>query len=159
MFGKLEKEEIEQVLNEQMFGHLGCYADDIVYLVPISYGYDGKCLYGHSGKGMKTKMMEKNPSVCFHVLQMENMGNWKSVIAWGTYSEITDKKERKKALSVLLQRHSPAIPSETLQLATEWPFIPDHPNDIKGIVFKIRLSKKTGRFERSIFYHETTGGI
>jgi len=123
----------------------------MVYVVPISYGYDGTCLYGHSIKGMKTDMMEENPKVCFQVMLMENMANWRSVVAWGEYAEITNEKERHRALAVLLQRHRPAIPSETLQLTEEWPFISDHPNDIDGIVFKIFLSKKTGRFEHSSF--------
>ena len=34
-----------------------------------------------------------------------------------------------------------------MHLGEDWPFAPDNLNDIKGVVFKIELSEKTGRFE------------
>lgn len=149
MFGKLAKEQIEEVLHQQIFGHLGCHADGITYVVPISYAYDGNYIYGHSRKGMKTEMMKKNPNVCFQVDILENMANWKSVIAWGQYEELKDPAARDQALKVLLQRHSPFIASQTLHISAEWPFSPEHLESIGGLVFRIQVTQKTGRFEQS----------
>ena len=42
-------------------------------------------LYCHSGEGLKLQMMRANPSVCFEVDRHENLANWQSVIAQGTF--------------------------------------------------------------------------
>lgn len=149
MIGSLEKHEIEEVLHAQIIGRLGCYADDTAYVVPISYAYDGTYLYGHGYDGMKMEMMRKNPKICFETDVMENMANWKSVIAWGEFEELTDPEERKKGIQQLLDRTLPIITSKTVQITPHWPFPPSDLNKVKGIVFRIKLTKKTGRFERN----------
>ena len=80
MLGALYKPQIDHVLHSQVVGRIGCYADGKLYVVPITYAYDGKYIYAHSKDGMKIKMMRKNPHVCFEVDVMENMANWRSVI-------------------------------------------------------------------------------
>jgi nitroimidazol reductase NimA-like FMN-containing flavoprotein (pyridoxamine 5'-phosphate oxidase superfamily) len=148
MFGKLGEDAIETVLHHQVIGHIGCHANDITYVVPISYAYQNGCIYAHAEEGMKIDMMRQNPQVCFEVYRMENMGNWQCVIGWGNYQEITDEKERTAALQILLKRDLPIITSKTVQLTADWPFVPQDLNEIEGIVFQIMLEKKTGRFER-----------
>lgn len=150
MFGKLKDEQVEEVLQHQVYGHLGCHADGLTYIVPISYAYDGKYIYCHSLRGMKTAMMEKNTMVCFQVEEMENMANWRSVIAWGVYEELKNDDNRKKALQVLIDRHTPPIASQTVHLSEEWPFTPEHLERIGGVVFRINITKKTGRFENTV---------
>lgn len=150
MFGKLTAIEIEDLLQQQIYGHLGCHDQDMVYVVPLSYAYHNGVLYGHSRKGMKTTMMAKNPEVCFQVDQLENMGNWKSVIVWGRYEELSKPEERKQAFEILLQRHAPHISSQTMEIGHEWPFTSEHLEAVGGIVFRIVLTEKTGRFERAI---------
>lgn len=93
--------------------------------------------------------MRKNPMVCFQVDEMINMANWNSVIAWGEYEELGPSKERNHALRQLLDRPLPVIASKTVQLGPQWPFPPNNVQDIEGIVFRIRLTKKTGRYERN----------
>ena len=147
MFGELTSKQIEEVLHSQVVGRLGCHADNLVYVVPISYAYDGESIYGRTYEGMKIQMMRKNPEICFEVDTMQNMANWQSVIAWGTFEELTDTEGRRKALEQLHARILPVISSATTQLSSEWPFLPADLNSIKGVVFRIRLVKKTGRFE------------
>jgi len=147
MFGELTSDEMDQFMKSQFLGRLGCYADKKVYVVPVSYAYDGDSIYCHSNEGMKTAMMRKNPSVCFQVDQQENMATWKSVIAWGEYREIEDGAEREKALKILLGRLYPFVSSQRMQLGKDWPFTPDDLNEIPGIVFKIVLTERTGRYE------------
>jgi len=149
MFGNLGEDAIETVLHNQIIGHIGCHANDTTYVVPISYAYKDGCVYAHAEEGMKINMMRQNPKVCFEVYSMENMGNWQCIIGWGNFEEITDKKERADVLKILLKRDLPIISSKTVQLTTEWPFIPEDLNEIKGIVFRIKLTVKTGRYERT----------
>lgn len=147
MFGTLTNEEIEDVLKHQLIGRIGCHADGTTYVVPISYGYDGENIYCHTQEGKKLKIMRNNPKVCFEVDILETMASWKSVIAMGKFEEITNKEERSKALKILLGRVYPFISTEKMQLGENWPFIPDDLNTIKGIVFKIQLEEKIGRYE------------
>jgi nitroimidazol reductase NimA-like FMN-containing flavoprotein (pyridoxamine 5'-phosphate oxidase superfamily) len=149
MFGKLNAEEIENVLTNQMIGRIGCTANNTTYIVPVSYAYDEDYVYCHTHKGLKIDMMRNNPNVCFEVDTMENMANWKSVIAWGIFEELTEIDKQKVAIKKLYNRVVPAIPSKTLQLSPQWPFPPDDLEDIQGIIFRIKLDKKSGRFEKS----------
>lgn len=148
MFKKLDKNQIESVISENIVGRLGCHADGKTYVVPVSYAYDGKYIYVRTFEGLKISMMRKNPNVCFQVDSLEDWADWKSVIAWGTFEELTDEEERKEGLKVLINRILPGITSETMKLSPVWPFPTDDFTKIEGIVFRILLTEKTGRTER-----------
>ncbi|HEX5025627.1 MAG TPA: pyridoxamine 5'-phosphate oxidase family protein [Agriterribacter sp.] len=147
MIGTLSLHETEEVLRQQVVGRIGCHADDTTYIVPISFVYDDDNIYCHSKEGMKINLMRKNPKVCFQVENMQNMDHWQSVIAWGEFEELTSTDSRNSALKKLIDRVLPLISSETTHLSPHWPFPPDDMSSIKGIVFRIKLNKKTGRFE------------
>lgn len=147
MFGKLSSNEIEAFLQGQLIGRIGCHSGKKTYIVPISYAYDGSFIYCHTQEGMKLTMMRENPEVCFEVDKLSNMSRWESVIIWGVFEEILNTEERSKALKILLSRAYPFISSKKMQLGAHWPFPPEDVNIIKGTVFKIKPSEKTGRFE------------
>jgi len=112
MLGTLNAVQIDQVLRSEVVGHLGCCGEDKIYVVPISYVYDGEYLYGHSADGMKLRMMQAHPQVCFQVEHIDNLANWVSVIAWGEYEEIADE-DAKRAMRLFLDRMEPMQASET----------------------------------------------
>jgi nitroimidazol reductase NimA-like FMN-containing flavoprotein (pyridoxamine 5'-phosphate oxidase superfamily) len=149
MFGKLKAEEIEELLATQLIGRIGCNAYNTTYVVPISYAYDGDYVYCHTYEGLKVIMMRTNPNVCFEVDTMDDMANWRSVITWGIFEELTKEEDQKKAIQVLNDRKLSGTVSQTLQLSPQWPFPPDDPGHVTGIVFRIKLYEKTGRFEKS----------
>lgn len=151
MIGKLNEEQIEDVLRKGIIGHLACHADGRSYIVPVSFAYDGRCIYVHTQEGMKIEMMRKNPSVCFQVDDRKDMANWQSVIAWGEYNEVTDPQERNNALRLLLNRPLPLISSATTHLGPQWPFASEDLSAIKGIVFRVELREKTGRYEHTTY--------
>src|ERR1700688_573053 len=107
MLGTLKMPEIEQLLSKQVVGRIGCRYGESVYIVPISYAYDGKYVYCHTHEGRKVDLMRLNPKVCFEVDNMPNMANWQSVIAWGEFEELKDPSERGKALNKLHARILP----------------------------------------------------
>lgn len=150
MFGKLNSTEIEKLIHEQFIGRLGCHSDGLTYIVPFSYAYDGNYIYCHSFEGMKVDIMRKNPKVCFQVDNTKNLANWQSVICWGTFEEIPAGEERNNALRKLEERRLPVVTSETMHLTSQWPFPSEDIEKVKGIVFRILLDKKTGRFEKSL---------
>jgi nitroimidazol reductase NimA-like FMN-containing flavoprotein (pyridoxamine 5'-phosphate oxidase superfamily) len=152
MIGKLTFEEIESLLRQQFVGHLGCQDKNIVYVVPVSYAYDGGYIYCHSFEGQKVAMMRNNPKVCFQVDEMKDMANWKSVITWGNFEEIDGEMERRKALHILSARRLPISSSITTHLGETWPFTDEGANVLKGIdglFFRILLKEKTGEYESS----------
>jgi nitroimidazol reductase NimA-like FMN-containing flavoprotein (pyridoxamine 5'-phosphate oxidase superfamily) len=147
MLGNLPASQIEEVLASQLVGRIGCSINGETYIIPISYAYDGKYIYCHTTEGKKTEMMRKNPKVCFQVDEMRDMANWKSVIVQGEFEELKTKAERKTGMQILLNRYLPVISSVTTHIGEHWPFHPDNVTDINGIVFRIAIKEKTGRFE------------
>jgi uncharacterized protein len=147
MLGTLQPAQIEEVLQTEIIGRIGCSAGGETYVVPISYAYDGSFIYCHTYEGKKTAMMRKNPNVCFQVDNMQDMANWKSVIAHGNFEELKTHEEKAQAMYALLNRYLPLVSSVTTHLGKNWPFGPDDISEIKGVVFRIAITGKTGRFE------------
>jgi uncharacterized protein len=152
MIGELKDSEIDHLLRSESVGRLGCSAEGRVYIVPVTYAFEEGCVYGHSGLGMKVRMMRANPQVCFEVDRVINQSNWQSVIAWGTYEELqTD--EAMVGLQHLLARLGPmvlgftGVPSQTLSA----PLVNlAHHLLQQGVVYRIRLTERSGRFERIV---------
>jgi uncharacterized protein len=147
MLGTLTNEEINLLLKNQTVGRIGCHFAGETYIVPISYAYDGAYIYCHSYEGKKIEMMRKNNNICFEVDELQSMANWKSVIIKGLFEELVQKNEKRVAMETLLNRHLPVLSSVTTHLGNIWPFHPDDTEEIEGIVFRIRILEKTGRFE------------
>jgi len=157
MIANLTESQIDELLHKEVVGRIGCYANDMVYVVPISYAYDGKNIYAHTYEGMKMEVMRKNPNVCFQVDDYKNMGNWKSAIAWGKFEEINKGEKRISALKLLLNRPLPVVSSITTHLGKSWPFYYDDLKTIDGIVFRIVLTKRTGKIESTTTSPSVTG--
>jgi uncharacterized protein len=147
MLGKLNHEQIEDLLHTQVVGRIGCHHDGKTYVVPITYVYDGAYIIGHTQEGMKTHIMRENPNVCFEIDKVDNMANWESVIAWGIYEELQGYDAR-LAMQKLINRMLPLMIVET-----------NHPSHgmeahllgaggIKTIIYRIKIMEKSGRFEK-----------
>lgn len=149
MIGILSPAQIEAVLNENILGRIGCNDGRKTYVVPVNYVYDGQHIIAHSVDGMKIRMMRSNPAVCFEVDEMKSFTNWKSVILWGVYQELTDERSRYNAMKHFVDRmihmkiSESALPPET----TENRVHPRSPGNIKPIVYRIVINERTGRFE------------
>ena len=149
MLGTLNDAQIEKLLTSNFIGRIGCHAFGKTYVLPVSYAYKDDCVYVHAFEGLKLSMMRKNPDVCFEVENLEDMANWQTVISWGTFKELTNEEERSEGLRILTSREFSGAASQTVQLGNLWPFAPADISGIDGIVFRILLSEKTGRFENA----------
>ena len=149
MIGKLNKEQIEEVLKGNVLGRIGCSDGNKTYVVPVNYVYDGKFIIGHSLTGLKIRMMRKNPDICFEVDEMKSFTKWKSVIVWGRYQELTDERDRYNAMKLFVDRmmhmkiSETAVPPEIVEKRVH----PRSPGNIKPIIYRIVITEKTGRFE------------
>jgi nitroimidazol reductase NimA-like FMN-containing flavoprotein (pyridoxamine 5'-phosphate oxidase superfamily) len=148
MLRELNDTQIEALLKDQVIGRIGCHSAETMYVVPVNYVYDGTNIYCHSAKGMKIDMMRENPQVCFEVDNIKEVTNWQSVIAWGKFEEITEMAEKQQVLQKLTDRITPYIMDDSV--TREHGFV-DEESDIgttvELIIYKIIVSKKTGRFE------------
>jgi uncharacterized protein len=149
MLGTLNSRQIDQVLRSELVGRLGCSSDGKVYVTPISYVYDGDCIYGHSADGMRLRMLRAHPQVCFQVDRIENLANWVSVIVWGDFEEVAGDAE-KEAMRLFLERMEPLQASETALSPHRAPAgVPAL--DLQGqlmVFYRIRLTERSGRFEK-----------
>jgi uncharacterized protein len=150
MFGKLNNEEIDDLLARQFVGRIGCHADGVTYIVPVSYAFDGTSIYVHSYNGMKMEMLRKNPRVCFQVDDTRNLAYWQSVICWGQFEELKDEAGKDRALKILQSRILPVLSSETMHVAKDWPFPSKEDKKMEDIFFRIRLTDRSGRFEKIV---------
>jgi hypothetical protein len=151
MLGELSAQEIEELLRSEMTGRIGCHAEGRTYVVPITYAYEGGDVYCHTPEGLKLRMMRKNPVVCFEVDRVQDMGNWKSVIATGRFEELTGR-DAIAAMDVLIRRFvaverpDQPHPSYVFRESEAEPSLTD---GREIVIFRIRIAEKTGRFERT----------
>lgn len=143
MLGALDAEQIDRVLHGATVGRIGIHADGRTYVVPITYVYDGDAVYCHSALGLKIRMMRTSPDVCFEVDEVDDLANWRSVIALGRYEELAGDLAT-GAMNLLRSRLAPLTASETVGPAGH----PAGAAGLAGIAFRIRLGERTGRFEK-----------
>jgi nitroimidazol reductase NimA-like FMN-containing flavoprotein (pyridoxamine 5'-phosphate oxidase superfamily) len=150
MLGTLSEAQIDRLLRTESVGRIACHAEGRTYVVPITFVYDGTAIYGHTGEGMKVRMMRLNSDVCFEVDRMENLANWQSVIAWGRFEELRGTAAA-HAMGLLMDRLLPLLSSETATPSHGLDPSAVHRADVAGrspVVYRITITEKTGRFEK-----------
>lgn len=90
MMGKLSDIETAQFVRSNHIARLGCTDGTMPYVVPVSYLYFDNYFLCYSLDGLKLDMMRKNPHVCMEIDEIADTNNWKCVVAFGRYEEITD---------------------------------------------------------------------
>jgi nitroimidazol reductase NimA-like FMN-containing flavoprotein (pyridoxamine 5'-phosphate oxidase superfamily) len=168
--GRLDPNHCEILLKTEHVGRLGCHAAGRTYIVPVTYVFDDGAIYGHTNPGLKLEMLRSNPSVCFEVDHLDNMANWRSVVAWGQFEELSGRAKA-DALDLLFRRLTPVIRSQT-SLPTKGALpgagAPDSmtgsmleptadqvlggikANGTLGVVYRIKVSEMSGRYETGV---------
>ena len=136
---------ISQVIENAQICRLGLAKNNIPYILPVSFGYDGTGIYFHTAKeGRKIDFMTANNRVCFefeHGVQLirhdSNPCKWtfsfQSVIGYGTVRELTELAERTAGLNQVMQHYA----------GRAWPFTAE---DIEAIrVWRIAIESLTGK--------------
>ena len=145
MIRDLSQDKARELLRRGSIGRLACIADNEPYVVPVNYVFDGESVLIHSLPGRKVTAMRANPRVCLQVDEIEDELGWKSVLAFGSYEEITNAEERGRAMSRLLARFPKLTPVESyMAVGTGTP---------APIVFRIRVDKISGLCEGDGYGH------
>lgn len=143
MMGELSVSQIEEVLTRECIGRIGCHAQGRTYVVPVSYVYAGDAVYAHSPLGLKVEMMRENPEVCFEVEQVSTLLDWRSVIGWGRFEELSGE-DALQAMRLLIDRVGHRMPASGS--APHGDSAREHPERMP-VIYRIRLREKTGRYE------------
>jgi nitroimidazol reductase NimA-like FMN-containing flavoprotein (pyridoxamine 5'-phosphate oxidase superfamily) len=127
----LDADGIESLLASSIVGRIACnQSGDRPYLVPLAYAYDGESIYAVSGPGRKLDLMRADPRVSFEVDRVDRSDCWQSVVAEGEFEEVSDADEIQMAVALI-------------EGATGVPVI----MGTHSVVFRLRLTSKSGRYE------------
>ncbi|MFC3396581.1 pyridoxamine 5'-phosphate oxidase family protein [Brenneria rubrifaciens] len=107
--------EIEQIIQAARVMYLGLSSDDIPFVVPVFYAWDGQALYFHSARsGTKIEIMKRNNKVCFVISVDQGViddamvcnfeARHRTVIGLGEAVFIEDEEEKITALSRIVER-------------------------------------------------------
>lgn len=139
----LTADAIEHLLHAEFVAHLG-YVDrrGLPCIVPISYAYDGRALYGYSMLGAKIENMSANPNVCAEVDRIRNAADWCSVFVRGTFEHLygenaVDAVERISA-RMSVAAIAVGAPAEAARTFVDR-------NRGVGIAYRILITEKSGR--------------
>ncbi|MBB5335035.1 pyridoxamine 5'-phosphate oxidase family protein [Pectinatus brassicae] len=143
---QMSDDNTKSVLHNALYGTLSTSNNEnIPYGVPISFAYDGTDnIYLHcAAEGMKLDNIKVNSNVCFSTVESaatdaaKFTSQFKSAIAFGTISVLTDIPEKKAALTLLIKKYSPEFYDKGMgyiEKACE-----------KTTVLKIKISTMTGK--------------
>jgi nitroimidazol reductase NimA-like FMN-containing flavoprotein (pyridoxamine 5'-phosphate oxidase superfamily) len=136
---------IAEIIAKAQVCRLALCKDGQPYLVPLSFGYDGSCLYFHTaGEGMKLDYLAANPRVCFElehdvrVLPKEGdpcawAFSFFSVIGFGTVEEILEPAAKVNGLNWVMRQYS----------GRSWEFRDQAVAPVR--VWRIRIEQMTGK--------------
>jgi hypothetical protein len=134
---KLENTDTLAILREGTLGRLGCIASGWPYVVPVNYYFDGQDIYIHTLPGKKIDALRATPRACLQVDEIEDSYNWRSVIAYGTFEEISNEETRENILTRLYSQLPHMTPVESRLV-----------EGMKGtIVFRIKVEEASGLAE------------
>lgn len=109
--------EIDTILNQERVMYIALSCDDVPFLLPVFYVWNGSSLYFHSARaGSKIEIMKKNRAICFAVshyggvveddLACNFEARHRTVIGLGQTHFVQDDAEKIAMLHQLMARFS-----------------------------------------------------
>lgn len=108
LINQMTESDCREVLARVSTGRLGCSLDNQPYVVPVYFAYEPDYFYVFSTLGQTIEWMRANPKACMEADGVRSESGWASVIATGTYQELSEpqcKTECEHARRQLGQRH------------------------------------------------------
>lgn len=109
---EMSSKEINELLHQVGYGHLGCVHEGKPYVMPMYYYLEEEDIYLFTTVGMKTHDIDTNPEICLQVEEIHGPLHWRSVIVNGRASRLTESREIDRAMHFIKERNttlSPAI--------------------------------------------------
>jgi hypothetical protein len=140
-----DRSEIEEIIGKSAVCRLAVSKDNVPYIIPISFGFDGSNLYLHTAvEGRKIDFWSSNPIVCFEfdsdintISDEKTACKWttsfRSVVGYGKISELSTENDKFYALNQIMLHYS----------GRQWEF---STKDLKGVkLWKIEISELSGK--------------
>jgi uncharacterized protein len=137
--------EIDAIIRGSLVCRVALAKDNLPYLVPLCFGYDGAALYVHTAaEGKKIVHFEANQQVCFEFernveLRRDPLSackwsmSYECVIGYGTISELLEPLAKERALNELMRQYS----------GKNWPF--DAVAVAAVRIWKVEITSMTGK--------------
>lgn len=132
-------DEIRETLKRLNYAHLACCKDDLPYVVPVHYAYDGEHIFIYTTEGKKADMLRANPELCLQAEDVADNENWVSVIAFGQAEQVVDEDERRSALDRILEINPRLTPAVSIRWMDSWV------RENVEVIYRVRPRKMTGR--------------
>jgi nitroimidazol reductase NimA-like FMN-containing flavoprotein (pyridoxamine 5'-phosphate oxidase superfamily) len=116
----LSREETSSLLKRVNFGHLGVCKDDRPYVVPIHFAYAGPEILFFTTEGMKTEIIDANPTVCLQVEDIRAREDWESVMITGTAHRLTSEDEIESAMKLIKKINPRLSPAWSIRWMDDW---------------------------------------
>lgn len=112
------KEQIDAVIRASEVCRIAYANNNIPYITPVSFGYDGETLFVHTAEeGRKIDFLKKNNYVCFEfetdvstVTDDKVACKWtaafKSVIGYGRMKGLNNYEEKEYAINEIMKHYS-----------------------------------------------------
>ena len=115
-----DRAEIDAIIHTGRIMHLALADNNVPFVVPVCYAYDGAALFFHSAKaGTKIEILKRNPVVCFEitgdhgVIESESACGFeishRTVIGFGRAVFIEDETEKTDALNRIVARFTDKV--------------------------------------------------
>jgi nitroimidazol reductase NimA-like FMN-containing flavoprotein (pyridoxamine 5'-phosphate oxidase superfamily) len=149
MLKELTIEEAKAILNEKVYGLIGCNDGFNTYIYPTNYVYDGQYILCQSMMASKILMMRENKRVCFQVEAHSENKYRKSVTVLGQYVELKNVRERYEAIKRFVEKTMHLSMSEEIEyLESENKQISRKENKLyKPVIYKIYIEEIKGSIE------------
>jgi nitroimidazol reductase NimA-like FMN-containing flavoprotein (pyridoxamine 5'-phosphate oxidase superfamily) len=97
---RMEKNEIEQLIREQMLCRIAFKGAEYPYIAPFQYVFMDGTLYFHfTDYGKKMKLLEKDKRVCVEIEKFHpDMSEYNFVVLRGALEVVEDSQERAKVI-------------------------------------------------------------
>lgn len=106
------RDEIENIINSSNVLRMAMSKNNIPYILPFNYGYDGEKIYIHSAKeGKKIDYIKSNPNVAFEIskdieiIKDKLTTYYKSIVGFGKAYIVENSEEKKYALDIIMKQH------------------------------------------------------
>lgn len=141
----VDREIIDQIIRSTEVCRIAYANNNVPYLTPVSFGYDGTSIYVHTAKsGKKIDFLKENNYVCFEfetgvetITDPEVACKWtaafKSVIGYGNMIELKSFEEQEYALNQIMLHYS----------GKTWPFEEKMFSNV--MLWKIEIEQLSGK--------------
>jgi nitroimidazol reductase NimA-like FMN-containing flavoprotein (pyridoxamine 5'-phosphate oxidase superfamily) len=98
---KMDKPEIEKLIQEQMLCRIAFKGDEYPYMAPFQYVFMNGALYFHfTDYGKKMRLLEQDKRVCVEIERyVPDMSEYNFVVLRGKLKVVTDPEEKAKIIN------------------------------------------------------------